>query len=808
METASYIALLTSLTATGCGIYVFYKSPRDALNKIFLLLMFCIAFTSFIEFGFHESKSIEFAMFWIQLDIAWFLLTPLFLHFTLLFTEYMKAKFFSLRYVLIYGPSLLFIIIKVFTPFLTSVPIQGTAGWTYAINDSGVLYYLAIIWFVIQGLLSIFLIVRYITRTNQWIKKQQAYFVLFSIIIPISSLILYELVFFALDIHLHQFYSVSFITSIIIITYAAVKYDMYTLTTEAAASHLLSIVPDCMFLVNQDQRIVSVNNAAADHLESSAEKIIGEDISRYLPDIELSIPTQSFQPQEEIVDFETWLKTPNGLIPVSLSLKEIKNKAGISEGYIFITRDITHRIHTEKALLQSETRYRTLFEQSNDAIILVNSFGRILDLNTKASVLFQTSKSRLKALTIEELAVLIGSSALPQVISTLKTVGTHLLNIDSSQNPLGLDLELSLRMIDAQQSIIQVILKDVTDRKRDLEKIQNMAKFPSEDPNPVFRIAENGTILYMNAAAEPLIKKIEYNTAMFLRPKNQEETLNYTDTLEFYIGNKLFSFRTVHIPERNYINVYGTDITAQKELENQLIQAQKMDAIGRLSAGIAHDFNNMLMVILTYSNFLLSKLNKDNPLYKPVDQINSAGEIAAQITDQLLTFSRKQALEPVIINLNQIIESMENMLKTITGETISLEFSLQKELKPVLIDPNQLKQCIINLALNARDSMPGGGSLSVATYLRKVSPRDRDPKHKEMQQGEYSCIKIEDTGHGMNTEVIEHIFEPFYTTKDQGKGTGLGLAMIYGFIKQSKGYIYAESVIGKGTAFYIYLPAA
>ncbi|MFP4364240.1 MAG: sensor histidine kinase, partial [Spirochaetia bacterium] len=145
---------------------------------------------------------------------------------------------------------------------------------------------------------------------------------------------------------------------------------------------------------------------------------------------------------------------------------------------------------------------------------------------------------------------------------------------------------------------------------------------------------------------------------------------------------------------------------------------------------------------------------------------------------------------------------------TITGETISLEFSLQKELKPVLIDPNQLKQCIINLALNARDSMPGGGSLSVATYLRKVSPRDRDPKHKEMQQGEYSCIKIEDTGHGMNTEVIEHIFEPFYTTKDQGKGTGLGLAMIYGFIKQSKGYIYAESVIGKGTAFYIYLPAA
>jgi PAS domain S-box-containing protein len=250
--------------------------------------------------------------------------------------------------------------------------------------------------------------------------------------------------------------------------------------------------------------------------------------------------------------------------------------------------------------------------------------------------------------------------------------------------------------------------------------------------------------------------------------------------------------------------LYAEDVTERRALEQQLRQSQKMEAVGRLAGGIAHDFNNLLMVILGYSEFLLDRLGPDPALRTPAQEIAGAAQRASTLTRQLLAFSRKQMLAPKILDLNGVVTENFKMLTRMIGEDIDLVMVPGADLGAVRADAGQIEQVIMNLAVNARDAMPSGGKLTLETSNVSLD-EDYARFHAPLQPGNYVMLAISDTGAGMDAETQSHIFEPFFTTKGT-KGTGLGLSTVYGIVKQSGGYIWVYSELGKGTTFKIYLP--
>jgi PAS domain S-box-containing protein len=251
--------------------------------------------------------------------------------------------------------------------------------------------------------------------------------------------------------------------------------------------------------------------------------------------------------------------------------------------------------------------------------------------------------------------------------------------------------------------------------------------------------------------------------------------------------------------------LFYEDITEQENLRNQFIHAQKLEAVGRLAGGVAHDFNNLLTVINGYAGLALDGLGQDDPLRAELDSIRNAGTRAAVLTRQLLTFSRKQVIAPTILNLNEVIGNIEKMLRRLIGEDVELVTVMADGLGPVKADPGQIEQIVMNLAVNARDAMPEGGTFTIETRDIDID-RDYAKHHMDVGPGRYVLLTVSDTGVGMDQEIKSHIFEPFFTTKEQGRGTGLGLSTAYGIVKQSNGHIWVYSEPGKGTIFRIYLP--
>ncbi|MGH9317068.1 MAG: PAS domain-containing protein, partial [Thermoanaerobaculia bacterium] len=246
------------------------------------------------------------------------------------------------------------------------------------------------------------------------------------------------------------------------------------------------------------------------------------------------------------------------------------------------------------------------------------------------------------------------------------------------------------------------------------------------------------------------------------------------------------------------------DISERRRLEEQLVHSQKMEAVGRLAGGIAHDFNNLLTAILGYSDIVLGQL-EDSSLRQDIAEIKKAGEHAAALTRQLLAFSRKQIIEPRVLDLNAAVSDASKMLRRLIGENIEFVTMLDAGPGRVRADAGQIEQVLVNLAVNARDAMPHGGRLAIET--KNIEFYEPYPSaYLKARPGPYVALSVTDSGFGMDPETQRHIFEPFYTTKERGKGTGLGLATVYGIVKQSGGDIWVQSAVGKGTTFHVYLP--
>ena len=280
-----------------------------------------------------------------------------------------------------------------------------------------------------------------------------------------------------------------------------------------------------------------------------------------------------------------------------------------------------------------------------------------------------------------------------------------------------------------------------------------------------------------------------------------------SDILDFKDGRR---FERHSLPQRIGDEVVGRvwsfrDVSERTSLERQLRQATKMEAVGRLAGGVAHDFNNLLTAITGYTELLLDDLAPEDPRRQDVEEIRKAADRAAALTRQLLAFSRRQVLQPKVLDLNVVVRSAEKLLRRVIGEQIRLELELEPTLRAVKADPNQLEQVIVNLAVNARDAMPEGGTLTIATAAVVLEP-SATATHGIPATGPFVQLTVRDTGHGMDAEVKQSIFEPFFTTKDTGKGTGLGLATVYGIVKQSGGFVWVESEPGRGATFRVCLP--
>jgi len=368
----------------------------------------------------------------------------------------------------------------------------------------------------------------------------------------------------------------------------------------------------------------------------------------------------------------------------------------------------------------------------------------------------------------------------------------------------------------------------VTDRKRVGEEHARLSRAIEQSAEAVMITDPAGTIVYVNPAFSQvtgytreeavgqnsrLLKSGKQDAAFY---RQMWATLLRGEAWTGHITNRrkdgsLFEEDAAISPVRdasgrlvNYVAV-KRDITHEKSLEQQLLQAQKMEAVGRLAGGVAHDFNNILGVILGYGETVEHKLPAEDPLRDKVKQILRAGRRAADLTRQLLAFSRKQVLQPRALDLNEVVLGMEKMLRRLIGEDIELATRLEPHLGTVRADPGQIEQVLMNLAVNARDAMSEGGHLKI-----EIGNADLDQAftrtHSRVPAGRYVMLSVTDDGVGMSRETEAHIFEPFFTTKDPGKGTGLGLSTVYGIVKQSEGYIWVYSELGHGTTFKIYLP--
>jgi signal transduction histidine kinase len=295
--------------------------------------------------------------------------------------------------------------------------------------------------------------------------------------------------------------------------------------------------------------------------------------------------------------------------------------------------------------------------------------------------------------------------------------------------------------------------------------------------------------------------------------KFQENETRLLEAIGNQVGIAVQKVRLYEDTRRAYEQLKTTHermIDAEKALrqsEEQLRQSQKIEAIGRLAGGIAHDFNNLLTVIKGYSDLMLMKLKEDDPLKENVKEIQKASQRAADLTRQLLAFSRRQILEFKVISLNTVLQETDKMLRRVLGEDIERVTRLAEDLGKVRTDPGQAEQMIINLAVNARDAMPSGGKLTIETANVELDDTYAH-SHIGVKPGQYVMLSVSDTGCGMTPEVKEHLFEPFFTTKEKGKGTGLGLSTVYGIVKQSGGEVWCYSEPGQGTIFKIYLPRA
>lgn len=520
--------------------------------------------------------------------------------------------------------------------------------------------------------------------------------------------------------------------------------------------------------------------------------------------------------------------------PLEVSLGEHVH----GERHIFtgIFRDISEREQSEAILRHSQQKYASMVHSSPDAITLRSlPDRRYLEVNDGFMRLTGYTAEEVLGKTPAELDLWVEKAPHQTTLQLVEKQGRvqgEEFRFRTKTGEIRYGRLSAARVEINGQPCMLSVTHDITDRKRAEDQLQTSeAHFRSlvhDAPYGIYRVTLDGQFLQVNPA---LVAMLGYDSEEDLMRRNLEKDI-YSDPRARQLlvkehwsksdfraveaewrrkDGKLINIRmTGHLVSEKdsalaFFEVFAEDTTERRSLERQLLQSQKMEAIGRLAGGIAHDFNNLLSVILGHSEILEQQIGTNSRLRKSVEATRSAAERAAALTMQLLAFSRKQVIASTVVDLNSSVIEIQRLLHRVIGEHIELAIKLQPDLGRVKADPGQLSQVLMNLAVNSRDAMPNGGKLAIETanadlddtYVRQ---------HLGARPGPFVMLAVSDTGVGMDSETLSRIFEPFFTTKEVGKGTGLGLSMVYGIIKQSNGYIMAYSEPGRGTTFKIYLP--
>jgi PAS domain S-box-containing protein len=474
---------------------------------------------------------------------------------------------------------------------------------------------------------------------------------------------------------------------------------------------------------------------------------------------------------------------------------------------------------TELALCRSEEHYRLIAENTRDLICLLDldqqflyaspSFELVLDrratnlLGTSCAALVHPEDGRAFKEALDE-ALFFRESRTAEL--RFRSADEVWLGFETAVSHIFAD--------DGRPERTLLVGRDTSDRKRAEREIRKLAAFPRFNPNPVLEFAADGSLTYFNDAAQEMARSLKKNHPQSILPLNTATIVKmclstgqnklHHDTNH---GGRILSWSFFPVMANQVVHCYAEDITERLNLEAQLRQAQKMESVGQLAAGVAHDFNNILTIIQGHAGLMNSEPTLDHNLAESARQIAIAAERAANLTRQLLMFSRKQIMQPQLLNLNEVTNNLSKMLRALTGEQITLKRHTSDELPPICGDPGMMEQILVNLSVNARDAMPRGGTLTITTHFVEID-RGYVQRHPEAREGNFICLSVSDTGHGMDQMTLARIFEPFFTTKEIGKGTGLGLATVYGIVQQHQGWVEVESQVGQGTTFKVFLPIA
>jgi len=527
------------------------------------------------------------------------------------------------------------------------------------------------------------------------------------------------------------------------------------------------------------------------------------------------------------------------LVPLNLLLDQLK------EAIAFARSQLKERENADIALRESEDRYRDLVEHSDSLICTTDLDGRILSANTASAKILEYKTSELLSMNIRDILAPEVRDKFDDYCTTLQTNRTAkgIMSVMTKSGERRIwEYHNTLRTKGVPAPIVRGMARDVTERKR-AEKALRSAQRHLRDALAVQRrITESlptisfittdlqGTVMSFSAGAENIfgyrgeemigqpVGKLHVAEDVAKFPSiiraQREGRVGYNGEITLVRKNgERFPASFITSPilddEGHVLALLGVsqDITERKRLEEQLLQAQKMEAVGRLAGGIAHEFNNLLCAVIGFSELVLKRGDLAPTTRKRIETILEAGNTAAAVTAQLLAFSRRKVSQPVAMSLNTALSRVENILRNLIGEDLELRLLPGPLLWPVKADPVQIEQVLLNLTINARDAMPKGGRLTIETtncLLDEISAMDFGP----LKPGPYALLTVTDTGIGMDKETQSHIFEPFFTTKEPGKGTGLGLSTAFGIIQESGGHIWLTTKVDQGTTFKIFLPRA
>ena len=523
--------------------------------------------------------------------------------------------------------------------------------------------------------------------------------------------------------------------------------------------------------------------------------------------------------------------------PVEITLSAIETSDGLLVSAAI--RDITDRVRAE----ERNRLFESLLEAAPDAFVVVNSQGQMRLVNRQVEELFGYTRSELIGQQVEMLV--------PESVRASHPGHRSGYMSDPRTRPMGAGLQLTARRKDGAEFpvdislsaietegglLVSVALRDVTDLRK-AEARSRLAAIVDSSVDAIIGETLDGTITSWNPAAERIYgwtasEAIGKDIAIIYPPHKLDERAELLAKLR--TGERVAGLETVRMrrdgtlmdflvsisPVRDEhgtivgVASTGRDITdyvaaerQRERLERELQQAQRLESVGQLAGGVAHDFNNLIAVILNYATFVADELGDRPALREDVEEIRRAAERAATLTRQLLIFSRREVAHPEIIDVNSVATEMRKLLQRTIGENIELVTAPAADLWPVLADRGQIEQVIMNLAVNARDAMPQGGKLVIETQNADLD-EDFVATHVDLTAGHYIRLTVADTGHGMTAEIVDRAFEPFFTTKPKGKGTGLGLATVYGIVSQARGKVGLYSEPGRGTTVTVLLPAA